>query len=212
MELKCELPKPSTKTRFWWSQPHPLDVWIEEKYKFCRYEILKAIQDFDGDNKINGNIYPIILAIFSRNNRFMSDVQIDTKSLFLAYQYFTEIVAEINQYYLFIPSKQNFCSFLNITVNIFNENILNSPDAKMQAVGDTINDYLISTLAHAGQMGSAKASVTSLMLKAEDAGAGIMTAREKTSADLSKKKLDYDEITQKLKAITSTIPTISSGD
>ena len=43
-------------------------------------------------------------------------------------------------------------------------------------------------------------------------GAGIMTAREKTSADLSKKKLDYDEITQKLKAITSTIPTISSGD
>ena len=142
----------------------------------------------------------------------MSDVQIDTKSLFLAYQYFTEIVAEINQYYLFIPSKQNFCSFLNITVNIFNENILNSPDAEMQAVGDTINDYLISTLAHAGQIGSAKASVTSLMLKAEDAGAGIMTAREKTSADLSKKKLDYDEITQKLKAITSTIPTISSGD
>ena len=212
MELKCELPKPSTKTRFWWAQTHSLNVWLDEKYKFCRYEILKAIQDFDGDNKMNGNIYPIILAIFSRNNSLLPDVHIDSKSLFKAYQYFTELVAEINQYYLFIPSKQNFCSFLNITVNIFNENILKSPDMELQAVGDVINDYIVSTLAHAGQIGSAKASIASLMLKAEDAGAGIMTAKEKTSADLSSRKLDYEEITQKLKSITSTIPGIGDGD
>lgn len=202
-----EIKKYTEKSKTWWENAEKnFDEWISEKYKYCLYYSLLEISEQCADGNFNEPkfIYPCIVDIITRKNNFSEETKyrsIEAKSLFNAFKLYCSFVSEINKYVFFLPSKQTFCSFINVPVRIFNQ-MQSTNNEDLISVIDTINDYFTANMAYAGQSGAAKSSIVSLMLKAEDAGQGIMTAKESKTTQFIEKRKSIEEISRKLKEIT----------
>ena len=189
----------------WKAKEQYFDEWIEMKYKYCVYHCLKTIKEQLPDNKEEKDttfIYPMLINVIMEKNSFSEDLRyrvLDEEKLFKSYKLYCSLVAEINKYTFFLPSKQTFCQFINVPVQLFND--WGKSGTSTSAVIEMINDYFTTTLAYAGQSGAAKTSTINLMLKAEESGQGIMTAKESKTSQFTQARLSMDDIQKKLESL-----------
>ena len=183
----------------WWKNPYlSYDEFIKEKYDYCRYYFFEAIRQ-TGENIDEAFMYPKIFEILTKKNYVrQNELKINAEQLYETYKLFAELVSEINQFVMFIPSIQTFCAFCNISLRELNK-LQNLNDDIMDDVLNTINDYLVTSLSYAGQQGKASASVVSTLLKSD--GNALITEKKKTEKTNAEKPMSLDDIGDKLNDI-----------
>ena len=73
--------------------------------------------------------------------------------IYMALDYFKQCVKEINKYGIYIPMKEDFCNFLNLSTRRFND-YKDGKDLEMREVCLQVEDYIASRATQAGMMGA----------------------------------------------------------
>lgn len=194
-----DIPKYKEKPKsFWNNEEIDFKSWIQAKYDYCLHYSLMAISESDGKDK--GFIYPQIFEILTKVNYVRSQaINIDAAELYEAYKLFAELISNINKHVIFIPSIQTFCAFCNMSVRELNELTTgtNRDKIKIQDVVQQINNYFVTSLSYAGQLGYAAPSLVSAMLKQDGQGL-ITTAKDVSENTTSDSRMSLDDINKKL--------------
>lgn len=138
---------------------------IPDEIEKRRNEFLKELEkqeiaqiDENGVSIQNGNMnvadfvdnaFSPIIKVAGKSPRYSAD------DIYMALDYFKECVKEINKYGLYIPTKEEFCNFLNLSTSRFNE-LKNGNDLEMREVCLQVEDYVASRVTQAGMTGSAE--------------------------------------------------------
>lgn len=133
-----------------------------------------------------GEIMPTIspAQVTTKLNRFLRIYRPmnleDAKSLedtdFLeAYGYFLDIISHINTYCTFLPDKQLFSAFCNISTNIYNELLV---DPRYTQVFASIEDGFVQSNFTVAQAGLIDSKTTIAKLQAKEAGHSLKPASE----------------------------------
>ena len=72
--------------------------------------------------------------------------------MYMALDYFKQCVKDIKKYGLYVPMKEHFCTFLNISTRRFND-YKDGNDAEMREVCLQVEDYLAGEATQAGMVG-----------------------------------------------------------
>lgn len=199
----ADIPAYKEKSNEWWRKADvTFDTWVQQKYDYCRYNVFTAIVDKDEDDGDNSFIYPKIFEILTAKNYIRPrPFAIDAAQLYEAFKKYSQFVSEINEYIVFIPSIQTFCAFCNLSVQEINaladNDEIKSHEQKMRNVINVINDYFVTSLTYAGQMGIASPSIVSSMLKQDGQGL-TTTAKETPTEKQTTKPMAVEDIKSKL--------------
>ena len=82
------------------------------------------------------------------------------------FNYYKEFIQEINKKTKYLPSKQNFCSFIGISTRIF-DMYKQSDDAERREIIQQIEDYITDIMLTSAQNGEVKEISTMFRTKAE---------------------------------------------
>ena len=120
-----------------------------EKYEVARIDENGVLIQ---DSNVNiaefvDNAFSPIIKVAGNCPRYSAD------DIYMALDYFKQCVKDINKYGLYVPMKEHFCSFLNISTRRFND-YKDSNDMEMREVCAQVEDYLASMATQAGMTGS----------------------------------------------------------
>ena len=97
------------------------------------------------------------------------------RKFLFALKLYMHLISHINVYLAFLPSKQTFCSFANITSSIYNDLL---QDVNYSAVFNSIVDYLVDANFTSSQAGIVDGKVTIAKLQTKDAGHNLIKSPE----------------------------------
>ena len=96
---------------------------------------------------------------------------VDDTEYLTAYGYYCDIISYINKYLVYIPDKQTFSAFVNITTDIYNE-LLQDPNYSQ--VFKSFEDSFIQSNFSASQAGIIDSKTTLSKLEMKDAGHNLI--------------------------------------
>ena len=97
------------------------------------------------------------------------------EQLMNVYLDFLDLIEWLQNYCVFAPSRQIFCSFAGIADSNYNW-LLQYGSAEQRKVMDMINNYIIDLSLEQAQQGKAKESTTKFRMRAKSVGHGIVEA------------------------------------
>lgn len=110
--------------------------------------IVIAGEQFDTAEFVDNAFKPII-RVAGMSPKYSAD------NVYMALDYFKQCVKKINKYGLYIPMKEDFCSFLGLSTSRFND-FKKGNDLEMREVCQQVEDYLASQLSQAGLVGKSE--------------------------------------------------------
>lgn len=201
-----------------------IDEMYEQLFKdFTQENTTNQIVDRDGNirkykkkydkNDIMPLIQPIkVVTLFNkllRKYRAMNENEaksVEPDEYLEAFGYYSDIIAFINDYINFMPSKQTFSAFVNITTPTYNK-LLTEP--KYEQVFQSIEDGMIDTNYYASQTGMVDNRTTLVKLQTKDAGHNLVKSPDNI-VFAPKVMISNDEIDKKLKMFDSMTRQISN--
>lgn len=92
-----------------------------------------------------------------------------------ALKWYMQLISYLNKYITFLPSKQTFCAFANITTAIYNELL---QDQNFSQVFNSIEDYLVDANFTSSQAGMVDNKTIISKLQMKDAGHNLIKSPE----------------------------------
>lgn len=124
---------------------------------------------------------------------------IDPEEYLDAFGYYSDIIAYINDYINFMPSKQTFSAFVNITSSTYNKLLT---ETRYAQVFGSIEDSMVDTNYYASQTGMVDSKTTLAKLETKDAGHNLVKSPD-TVVFSPKVSFNTDELDKKLKYFDS---------
>lgn len=129
-----------------------------------------------------GEIMPTISAnqVATKLNRLMriympmtldEALSLEPQEYLTAYGYYLDVICHIETYTTFVPDKQSYCAFVNITDDIYNELFTNPAYA---GVFKSIDNGVVSELFQVAQSGLIDNKTTVAKLQTKDAGHNLV--------------------------------------
>lgn len=112
-----------------------------------------------------------------------------------AFGYYSDIIAHINDYINFMPSKQTFSAFVNITSTTYNKLLT---ETRYAQVFGSIEDSMVDTNYYASQTGMVDSKTTLAKLETKDAGHNLVKSPD-NFVFAPKVSFNTDEVEKKLK-------------
>lgn len=116
-----------------------------------------------------------------------------------AFGYYSDIIAYINDYINFMPSKQTFSAFVNITSSTYNKLLT---ETRYAQVFGSIEDSMVDTNYYASQTGMVDSKTTLAKLETKDAGHNLVKSPDAV-VFAPKVSFNTDELEKKLKHFDS---------
>lgn len=138
-------------------------------FKYSKNEIMPTLTPMQVNAKLNE-----LLRVYKPMNLEQAKKVPDTQFL-VALKWYMHLISHINVYLAFLPSKQTFCSFANITSSIYNDLL---QDVNYSAVFNSIEDYLVDANFTSSQAGIVDGKVTIAKLQTKDAGHNLIKSPE----------------------------------
>lgn len=107
-----------------------------------------------------------IRTLLNSKNIIGNSYKFNTTELVILFEYYKNFILEINKVTPFLPTKKNFCSFIGISSNIYN-NWRQSDDEERREIMQMIDDYITDIQLSAAQAGKVKEISTIFRSKAE---------------------------------------------
>lgn len=137
-------------------------------------------------------IFPLIS---SRSTNFYVSSTYSADELFVLFNEYVRMIAEINKKTIYLPTKKNFCAFAGITSATYN-NYLVDFDENKRSVVQMIDDYITDVNLSCAQNGKVREITTIFRSKAEY---GMIEAQAPVVIEY-KKALNFDEVKKKLES------------
>lgn len=116
------------------------------------------------------------------------------EELAIAFEEYVKMVAKINQYTKFVPTKKNFCLFLGISSTTYDNYLVHPEKAEITRI---IDDYLTDTMLTSAQNREVAELTTMFRAKSEH---GMIEAQAPTIIK-HEKQVDLEEINKQLKSL-----------
>ena len=162
-------------------------------FKYSKYEIMPTLTPMQVNAKLNE-----LLRMYKPMNLEEAKKVKDTEFL-VALKWYMHLISYINKYLAFLPSKQTFCSFANITSYIYNELL---QDINYSAVFNSIEDYLVDANFTSSQAGIVDSKTTIAKLQTKDAGHNLVKSPESLVIN-NYNTIDKQQVNMKLDRIMS---------
>lgn len=162
-------------------------------FKYSKNEIMPTLTPMQVNAKLNE-----LLRMYKPMNLEEAKKVKDTEFL-VALKWYMHLISYINKYLAFLPSKQTFCSFANITSYIYNELL---QDINYSAVFNSIEDYLVDANFTSSQAGIVDSKTTIAKLQTKDAGHNLVKSPESLVIN-NYNTIDKQQVNMKLDRIMS---------
>lgn len=162
-------------------------------FKYSKNEIMPVLTPMQVNAKLNE-----LLRIFKPLNKEEAKKLSDMDFL-QALKWYMHLISHINKYLAFLPSKQTFCSFANITSSIYNEFL---QDANYSAVFNSIEDYLVDANFTSSQAGIVDSKTTIAKLQTKDMGHNLIKSPESITIN-QYNTIDKQQVNLKLERFKS---------
>ncbi|MGN0960582.1 MAG: hypothetical protein ACI4PF_00115 [Christensenellales bacterium] len=174
---------------------------IKKANKFAKNMIKADLQPVQVTSKLNRllRIYKPLSIIEART---IQDIE-----YLKAFGYYCDIISYINEYLVYMPDKQTFCAFINITTDIYNEFL---GDPNYMQVFMSFEDSFNSTNFLAAQAGVVDGKVTITKLQTKDAGHNLVRNPEALTIN-NYNAIDKQQVNLKLEQWESMVSKIPYG-
>lgn len=174
--------------------------WLENK----RDRILSEIEMIEpllqtGAKKLN---YPLISKLLCDDNSLdikqYAKREFTANDILLALKIYQDIMAEMNQYTILVPSKENFCMLVGWNAQTFDlfEDSLNE---ETRAAMSLVVDYIVDSNISMGQSGDIRSNMTKFRLNAAGKhGFGIISEKDKKLEKKEKQTKSIEQIRKEL--------------
>lgn len=121
-----------------------------------------------------------------------------------AFGYYCDLISYINDYLVYMPDKQTFCAFVNITTDIYNDLLSDPLHAQ---VFKSFEDSFVQTNFSAAQAGIVDTKTTLAKLQTKDAGHNLVkspdsiTVNQYNTIDKAAVNLQLDKFSSMVKSI-----------
>ena len=160
-------------------------------FKYSKNEIMPTLTPMQVNAKLNE-----LLRVYKPMNLEQAKKVPDTQFL-VALKWYMHLISHINIYLAFLPSKQTFCSFANITTYVYNELL---QDVNFSQVFNSIEDYLIDANFTSSQAGIVDGKVTIAKLQTKDSGHNLIKSPESIVVN-NYNNIDKQQVNLKLDSI-----------
>lgn len=168
---------------------------IEEVSSYCEQE---------NKGLIEAQIAPLIA---SRSKSFYVQATYSTDELYIIFNEFARMIAEINKKIKFLPSKKKFCAFAGISSTTYEAYLVDFDEDK-RAVAQMIDDYISDMNLTSAQYGEIREITTIFRSKAEHK----MIEAQSPIVMEYRKALSFDEVKDKLKSLGKFIEIDENGN
>ena len=124
-----------------------------------------------------------------------------------AYKYYCQIIMYINDYLVYLPSKQTYCAFVNILAETYNEFM---EDPNYSQVFKGIDDSFVQGYFNAAQSGIVDNKITLAKLQTKDAGHNLVRNPEALTIN-NYNQIDKQQVNLKLAQFDSLTKQIGNG-
>lgn len=160
-------------------------------FKYSKNEIMPTLTPMQVNAKLN-ELLRIYKPLSLEEAKKVGDIN------FLgALKWYMHLISHINVYLAFLPSKQTFCSFANITTYVYNELL---QDVNFSQVFNSIEDYLIDANFTSSQAGIVDGKVTIAKLQTKDSGHNLIKSPESIVVN-NYNNIDKQQVNLKLDSI-----------
>lgn len=137
----------------------------EVKRKFLKNEIVPLLTPMQVSSRLNE-----LLRVYKPLNLEEAKT-LEDRDYLEALKWYMKLITYINEYLVFLPSKQTFCAFANITTSIYNE-LLTTPSYSQ--VFNSVEDYIVDANFLSSQAGIVESKTTLSKLQTKDAGHNLV--------------------------------------
>lgn len=182
----------------------------------------KSGATYESQKRVNkDDIMPMITAmqITSRLNRLLrvyrpmtlsEALELDDTEYLKAFGYYCDIISHINTFLVYVPDKQTFSAFVNITTDTYNELMTNM---KYSQVFSSIEDSFVQSNFSASQSGLVDNKTTLSKLQTKNAGHNLVQNEDNIVNFNINQRIDTKAIEERLKAWqlnSSSSPTLKA--
>lgn len=160
----------------------------EVKRKFLKNEIVPLLTPMQVSARLNE-----LLRVYKPLNLEEAKT-LEDKDYLEALKWYMKLITYINEYLVFLPSKQTFCAFANITTSIYNE-LLQMPSYTQ--VFNSVEDYIVDANFLSSQAGIVESKTTLTKLQTKDAGHNLVRNPEALTINTFT-QIDTQEVKQRL--------------
>ena len=139
------------------------------KEKFYKNQIAPSLTPMQVANKLNR-----LLRIY-RPLTLVEAKELDEEEFRQAYLCYCDIISYINEYLVYLPSKQGLCSFINISVDTYNQ-LLNEP--AYSETFKSFEDSFVDANFTSAQAGIVDTKTTIAKLQSKEVGHSVTKANE----------------------------------
>ena len=169
----------------------------------------KSGATYESQKRVNkDDIMPMItsMQVTSRLNRLLriyrpmtltEALELDDTEYLKAFGYYCDIISHINTFLVYVPDKQTFSAFVNITTDTYNELMTN---IHYSQVFSSIEDSFIQSNYTASQTGLVDNKTTISKLQTKNAGHNLVQNEDNSVTVNIAQQLDVNAIEEKLKA------------
>lgn len=111
-----------------------------------------------------------------------------------AFGYYCDVISYINKYLVYLPDKQTFCAFVNITTDVYNE-MLGNPN--YSSVFNSFEDSFIQSNFSSAQAGIVDGKTTVAKLQTKNAGHNLIKNPDSVTFNITQ-KIDKQKVNQML--------------
>lgn len=145
--------------------PEGETIEVKKNKKFSKYQILPELTPMQVSAKLNE-----MLRIYKPMSETDAKTLDDTEYLD-ALKWYMHLISHINKYLVFLPSKQTFCGFANITADVYNKML---QDQNFVQVFNSIEDYIVDSNFLGSKSGMVDSKTTLTQLQTKDAGHNLV--------------------------------------
>lgn len=171
-----------------------------KKKKYAKNEITPLLTPVQVNSKLNE-----LLRIYRPFTTSEAKEQPDFVYL-QAFRWYMHLITEINRYIAFLPSKQTFCAFANITVATYNELLY---DTNYAQVFSSAEDYFIDSNYTSAQAGIVDSRTTIAKVQMKDSGHNQVKNPDSIGS-ITVNQIDKDKVNLELDRFIAMIDTKKS--
>lgn len=176
----------------------------------------KSGATYESQKRVNkDDIMPMITAlqVTSRLNRLLriyrpmtlsEALELNDTEYLKAFGYYCDIISHINTFLVYVPDKQTFSAFVNITTDTYNELMTN---IHYSQVFSSIEDSFVQSNFSASQSGLVDNKTTLSKLQTKNAGHNLVQNEDNSVTVNINQKVDTKAIEERLKAWQLNSPT-----
>lgn len=169
-------------------------------------EPANVVRGRNGKLKVS-NPLPFIHRLYVETQQAFGGMDLDfTDAVMLMdfYRSYLRVVAEINEFTEFVPTRANFCAYLGLNTDMY-ARLLNDVNPDVRTAMRYVEDYFVSLLQIGSIMGDLRSNPTKTILQtAGQYGHSQVTVKEASDIRATERRvLSQEELEQNLKRITT---------